>query len=137
MMEALEAFFVADSILPQRRPGVGGVPYERITPHPVLLPMGEGTPELSSERATPSPLRLHPLADADTLRCKLAKASLRGEGQGEGSDASSPRQPLMPRLPDMTVENAANFITYSSMRMALPKRRGRDNRGMFRKSKAL
>jgi hypothetical protein len=26
----------------------------------------------------------HPLADADTLSCKLAKASLRGEGQDEG-----------------------------------------------------
>ena len=34
------------------------------------------------ERA--SPLHPHPLADADTLRCKLAKASLLGEGQGEG-----------------------------------------------------
>ena len=54
------------------------------TPHPVLLPMGEGTPEQRSERATTSPLRPHPLADADTLRRKLAKASLRGEGQDEG-----------------------------------------------------
>jgi hypothetical protein len=43
----------------------------------------------------------------------------------------------MQRLPDVTVENAANFITYSIMRMALPKRHGRDDRGMFRKSKAL
>ena len=38
---------------------------ERISPHPVLLPMREGTPELSSERATTSPLP-------------------GGEGQGEG-----------------------------------------------------
>ena len=37
-------------------------------------------------RATP--LQPHPLADAATRRCKLAKASLRGEGQGEGSDGS-------------------------------------------------
>ena len=38
-----------------------------ISPHPVLLPLGEGTPELRSERATPSPLP-------------------GGEGQGEGSE---------------------------------------------------
>jgi putative two-component system hydrogenase maturation factor HypX/HoxX len=37
----------------------------RISPHPVPLPMGEGTPEWCSERATPSPLP-------------------EGEGQGEG-----------------------------------------------------
>ena len=35
-----------------------------------------------------SPLHPHPLADADTLRCKLAKASLLGEGQGEGREVS-------------------------------------------------
>jgi uncharacterized protein (DUF952 family) len=29
---------------------------ERLTPHPVLLPMGEGTPELGAERAGPFPL---------------------------------------------------------------------------------
>ena len=29
-------------------------------------------------------LHPHPPADADMLRCKLAKASLRGEGQDEG-----------------------------------------------------
>jgi len=34
--------------------------------------------------ATGLPLHPHPLADAATLRCKLAKASLRGEGWGEG-----------------------------------------------------
>ena len=55
--------------------------------------MGEGTPELRSERATTSPLQLHPLADAATLRSKLAKASLRGEGQGEGRFARSLRGP--------------------------------------------
>jgi hypothetical protein len=38
---------------------------EVTTPHPVLLPMGEGTPEHRSARATPSPLP-------------------KGEGQGEG-----------------------------------------------------
>ncbi|MGO9485144.1 MAG: DUF952 domain-containing protein [Rhodomicrobium sp.] len=40
---------------------------ERPAPHPVLLPMEEGTPERDSERATPSPLP-------------------GGEGQGEGSN---------------------------------------------------
>ena len=48
--------------------------------------MGEGDPVAAVEKAFP--LRPHPLADADTLRRKLAKASLRGEGQGEGRDAS-------------------------------------------------
>ncbi len=38
--------------------------------------------KLRPERATAFPLHPHPLADADTLRCKLAKASLRGEVQG-------------------------------------------------------
>jgi hypothetical protein len=41
-----------------------------ITPHPVPLPMGEGTPKLTSERATPSPLP-------------------GGEGQGEGRFAQN------------------------------------------------
>ena len=58
-------------------------------PHPVPLPMGEGTLELSPRVIQGSLLQPHPLADAATLRCKLAKASLRGEGQGEGSDARS------------------------------------------------
>ena len=58
---------------------------EGISPHPVPLPMGEGTPELRSAGAAPSLLHPHPLADADTLRGKLAGASLRGEGQDEGS----------------------------------------------------
>jgi uncharacterized protein (DUF952 family) len=40
---------------------------ELTTPHPVPLPMGEGTPEQGEERATPSPLP-------------------GGEGQGEGSE---------------------------------------------------
>jgi uncharacterized protein (DUF952 family) len=39
-----------------------------LSPHPVLLPMGEGTPEQGVERATPSPLP-------------------EGEGQGEGCSA--------------------------------------------------
>ncbi len=54
------------------------------TPHPVPLPLGEGTPEWRSAGATPFLLHPHSLADADTLRRKLAKASLRGEGQDEG-----------------------------------------------------
>ena len=40
---------------------------EGISPHPVLLPMGEGTPEQGAAIATASPLPW-------------------GEGQGEGSD---------------------------------------------------
>ncbi len=63
-----------------------GVPNGGISPHPVLLPMGEWTPELPAAEILASPLHPHPLADADTLRCKLAKASLRGEGQGEGRE---------------------------------------------------
>ena len=62
---------------------------ERISPHPVLLPVGEGTPELSAAEIQASPLPPHPLADAVTLRGKLAEASLLGEGQGEGRKARS------------------------------------------------
>jgi hypothetical protein len=47
-----------------------GVTNEGISPHPVLLPMGEGTPEQGSEHATPSPLPW-------------------GEGQGEGREFRS------------------------------------------------
>jgi hypothetical protein len=46
--------------------------------------MGEGTPELAAAGFLASPLHPHPLADADTPRCELAKASSPGEGQGEG-----------------------------------------------------
>ena len=42
---------------------------------------GEGTPKLS---AADSLSQLHPLADAATPECKLAEASLMGEGWGEG-----------------------------------------------------
>ena len=66
-----------------------GAMNEGISPHPVLLPMGEGTPELPAAEILASPLHPHPLADADTLRCKLALASLRGEGQGEGRELRS------------------------------------------------
>jgi tRNA modification GTPase len=59
------------------------------TPHPVPLPMGEGTVWHAPSAIQASPLHLHPLADADTLRCKLAKASLQGEGQGEGNEAQN------------------------------------------------
>jgi hypothetical protein len=45
-----------------------------ITPHPVPPPQGEGTPELTSERATPSPLP-------------------GGEGQGEGRFARNLARP--------------------------------------------
>ena len=47
-----------------------------------LSPRGEGTP--SQRPRADSLSQPHPLADAATLRCKLAKASLLGEGWGEG-----------------------------------------------------
>jgi len=53
-------------------------------PHPQADAAGEGTPELPAAEILASPLQPHLLADAATLRCKLAKASLRGEEQGEG-----------------------------------------------------
>ncbi len=66
-----------------------GVMNGGISPHPVPLPMGEGTPELALRIFRASLLQPHPLADAATLRRKLAKASLRGEGQDEGRNLRS------------------------------------------------
>ena len=63
-----------------------GVMNEGIAPHPVPLPLGEGTLLHARSPVQASLLHPHPLADADTLRCKLAKASLQGEGQDEGSE---------------------------------------------------
>ena len=54
----------------------------RITPHPVPLPQGEGTVLDAPSVILGSLLRPHPLADADTLRCKLAKASFAGRRTG-------------------------------------------------------
>ena len=51
--------------------------------------MGEGTVELVLRIVQASLLQPHPLADAATLRRKLAKASLRGEGQDEGRNLRS------------------------------------------------
>ena len=51
---------------------------------PSLCPSLHGRGDALSTAASELPLQLHPLADAATLRCKLAKASLRGEGWGEG-----------------------------------------------------
>ena len=73
--------------------------FEDNSPHPVPLPMGEGTVLRAPSVVQASLLHPHPLADADTLRCKLAKASLRGEGQDEGSERSSLAHPQM-RPPD-------------------------------------
>ncbi len=56
--------------------------------------MGEGTLLRPLRRIQASLLQPHPLADAATLRRKLAKASLRGEGQDEGRFARSLRRPL-------------------------------------------
>ena len=50
----------------------GGVKYERNSPHPVLLPMGEGTPEFRLRVIQGSPLPW-------------------GEGQGEGRESWSGR----------------------------------------------
>jgi hypothetical protein len=71
--------------------------FEDNSPHPVPLPMGEGTVLRAPRIIQGSPLHLHPLADADTLRRKLAKASLRGEGQGEGRVAQYNQQLNDPR----------------------------------------
>ncbi len=61
--------------------------FDAATPHPVPLPMGEGTVLHAPHAILPS--LLNPLADADILRGKLAKASLQGEGQDEGSKVQS------------------------------------------------
>jgi hypothetical protein len=72
--------------VPQRRPRAGAWARsgtnKRISPHPAPLPMG--TLEFALRIVQGSLLQPHPLADAATLRRKLAKASLRGEGQDEG-----------------------------------------------------
>ena len=57
---------------------------KRDAPHPVPLPVGEGT---AFRGRSLLPLPPHPLADAGTQSCKLAKASLLGEGWGEGRTA--------------------------------------------------
>ena len=46
-----------------------------------LLPKGRGSPQRLRQRPFSQP---HSLANAATLSCKLAKASLLGEGQDEG-----------------------------------------------------
>ena len=46
------------------------------------MPTGERGRPLNGHSEIP--LQPHPLADAATLRCKLAKASLRKEGWGKG-----------------------------------------------------
>ncbi len=42
--------------------------YRGIAPHPVLLPMGEGTPELAAEREAPFPL---PMGEGGDEGCEL------------------------------------------------------------------
>jgi hypothetical protein len=58
-----------------------------------LSPRGEGTPELASsldgEAAACSLSQPHPIAEAVIRSGMLAKASLRGEGWGEGVFARS------------------------------------------------
>ena len=63
-----------------------------IAPHPVPLPMGEGTLLHAPSAIQGSLLPPHPLADAVTLRGKLAEASLLGEGQDEGRNRRSFRR---------------------------------------------
>ena len=53
-------------------------------PSPCSSPHGRGNARILAAGRSGVPLQPHPLADAATLRCKLAKASLRGEGQDEG-----------------------------------------------------
>ena len=62
---------------------------KRNTPHPVPLPSGEGMVLQAPRHVQASLLPPHPLADAVTPSGKLAKASLLGEGQDEGSCALS------------------------------------------------
>jgi hydrogenase assembly chaperone HypC/HupF len=63
----------------------GSAPYNGISPHPVPLPTGEGTPEQGGSRATPSPL-----PSASACGCghfEVASSPRRacaGEGQGDG-----------------------------------------------------
>ena len=61
-------------------------------PSPVPLPMGEGTLLHAPSAIQGSLLPPHPLADAVTLRGKLAEASLLGEGQDEGRNRRSFRR---------------------------------------------
>ncbi len=84
-------------------------------PSPCPSPHGRGDAVACSVRGfrsctvgATSLLHPHPLADADTLRCKLAKASLRGEGQDEG--------------------RFAQFDTPSGLRLAPMRLRGNDAR---------
>ena len=62
--------------------GVAGGLIQGSRPSPCPSPHGRG--DACTTVAISFPLHLHPLADADTQYGKLAKASLLGEGQGEG-----------------------------------------------------
>ena len=71
---------------------------------PLTLSLSPWERERSSQRARRDLIqaslpRPHPLADADTLSCKLAKASLRGEGGGEGQIPSVHRAMRCPHSP--------------------------------------
>ena len=59
---------------------LASLPFE--CPHPQADADGRG--DALATGTAELPLQPHPLADAATLRCRLAKASLRGEGWGEG-----------------------------------------------------
>ncbi len=67
---------------------------EGATPHPVPLPMGEGTVLHPPTSVQASPLHPQADADADKPRSGLAKASSRGEGQNEGSSPRTLDSPL-------------------------------------------
>ncbi len=63
--------------------------------------MGEGTPLHALTAILGSLLHPHPLADADTPRCKLAKASLLGEGHDEGRKPANAARALRSLVLDL------------------------------------
>ena len=85
----------------------------RRAPHPNPLPHGEGTP---FQRLRPDSLS-QPLADAAGRRCMLAKASLRGEGQGEGRSPSSAHRLALSGYPRMKSSSSALTSSLSVVHM--------------------
>ena len=75
----------------------GEIQYQRArrAAYPSPLPLsrkGRGERSLNGHARTPSP-HPHPLADAGTQSCKLAEASLLGEGWGEGASSMQTETP--------------------------------------------
>ena len=123
----------------RRRIGVwlSGWSNERASlPSPQPSPHGRGSSLAAVEGTSP----LHPLADAVTPRGKLAKASLLGEGQGEGSDAHSiltPRsQPSA--FPRITPRSPRCELTASrDLASAWPRNKWRGRAWFYRRARRL